>query len=376
MSQNSELIQHEDRVRQRCRASRPKVGGFKRELSPETKEAVKDIHNSRDNWHGPLGLCIDWLIIAGVAVVVVLCDYQPLVYLVGVLIVGGRQRALRSLMHEASHAKLTRHGPLNLWLGRVFIAWPLFSGLSAYTCAHCEHHRHLWDDRRDPKLLGYLRLGLVNPRDMKQFAGKHLLKPLLLVHAPFQVVADLIGRDEDRRETRLRFVFLLVVSAGLFVAGFGPEFLLLWVVPYATVYQILRYWSDIADHAGLRSDDPWQSTRSWDASWLVRQFLAPHNSNWHLAHHLYPAVPHYRIRRLHRTLQAVPSYQKAHHCDGFVFARRGCHPSVVQDVLAPERLAELRSRHLADGRGGSLVLGCAQTCPVSALRPAVPNEHG
>ncbi|WP_194837046.1 fatty acid desaturase family protein [Nocardia sp. XZ_19_369] len=365
----------EDRVQQRCRASRPSSGGFKRELSPETKEAVKDIHNSRDNWHGPLGLLADWLVIIGSAVVVVHFDFQPLVYLAGVIIIAGRQRALRSLMHEASHLKLTRHGPANKWLGRVFIAWPIFSGLSAYTCAHCEHHRHLWDDRRDPKLLGYMRLGLVNPRDMKQFVRRHLLKPLLMTHVPYQVTADLIGRDEDRKETRLRFLFLGVVSAAFLVAGAGLEFLLLWVVPYVTFYQILRYWSDIADHAGLRSDNPWQATRSWDAPWLVRQFLAPHNSNWHLAHHLYQAVPHYRIRQLHETLQATPSYQDAHHCDGFLFARNRCQPAVVQDVLQPERLAELRARHpqLCEHRR-EMMAGRVQSCPVTALRPAESSE--
>lgn len=364
-----------DRVQQRCRASRPPVGGFKRELSPEVKEAVKDIHNSRDNWHGPLDLFVDWLVIAGVAVAVVSCDYQPVMYVIGVLVVGGRQRALRSLMHEASHLKLTRHGPLNKWLGRVFIAWPVFSGLSSYTCAHCEHHRHLWDDRRDPKLLGYMRLGLVDPRDMKQFVRRHLVKPLLLAHVPFQVTADLIGRDEDRKETRLRVLFLLVVSAGFVLTGFGVDFLLLWVVPYATFYQVLRYWSDIADHAGLRSDNPWQATRSWDASWLVRQFLAPHNSNWHLAHHLYPAVPHYRIHRLHKTLQAAPSYQQAHHCDGFLFTRGQCRPSVVQDVLRPERLAQIRSRHPdACEHRGSVLSDCVQSCPVTALRPVDASE--
>ncbi|MFI9504170.1 fatty acid desaturase family protein [Nocardia sp. NPDC052566] len=331
------------------------------------KEVIKDIHNDRDNWHGPLGLCVDWSVILGVAVAVLVTHYQPLVYLAGVVVIAGRQRALRSLMHEASHLKLTRNGPANTWLGRIFIAWPLFSGLSAYTCSHCEHHRHLWDDRRDPKLLGYLRLGLVNPRDMKQFVRKHLLKPLLLAHVPYQVSADLLGRDEDRRETRLRVLFLVAVSASFVLAGAGLDFLLLWVVPYATVYQVLRYWSDIADHAGLRSDDPWQATRSWDASWPVRQFLAPHHSNWHLAHHLYLVVPHYRIGRLHRSLQAVPSYQRAHHCDGFVFARRQCRPSVIQDVLRPERLAELRSRHPQPCEHSG-------ACPVRALCQTDPSE--
>ncbi len=37
---------------------------------------------------------------------------------------------------------------------------------------------------------------------------------------------------------------------------------------------------------------------------LGRALLFPHHVNYHLEHHLYPAVPHYHLPRLHRLLAA------------------------------------------------------------------------
>src|SRR5437763_12406945 len=39
------------------------------------------------------------------------------------------------------------------------------------------------------------------------------------------------------------------------------------------------------------------------ANWLGRALLFPHHVNYHLEHHLYPAVPHYRLPALHRLLE-------------------------------------------------------------------------
>ena len=37
--------------------------------------------------------------------------------------------------------------------------------------------------------------------------------------------------------------------------------------------------------------------------WLVvRALLFPHHVNYHVEHHLYPAVPHHRLKRLHHLL--------------------------------------------------------------------------
>ncbi len=49
-----------------------------------------------------------------------------------------------------------------------------------------------------------------------------------------------------------------------------------------------------------------RTNRTWGSpvNLLGRFFLFPHHVNYHLEHHLYPAVPHYKLPRLHRLLMA------------------------------------------------------------------------
>ena len=60
---------------------------------------------------------------------------------------------------------------------------------------------------------------------------------------------------------------------------------------------------------------------------LGRALLFPHHVNYHLEHHLYPAVPHYRLPALHRLLAAKGALEGAEVRDlgatlGLVFAPR------------------------------------------------------
>jgi fatty acid desaturase len=47
-----------------------------------------------------------------------------------------------------------------------------------------------------------------------------------------------------------------------------------------------------------------RTNRTWGRplNLLARAVLFPHHVNYHLEHHLYPAVPHYHLPRLHRLL--------------------------------------------------------------------------
>jgi fatty acid desaturase len=45
------------------------------------------------------------------------------------------------------------------------------------------------------------------------------------------------------------------------------------------------------------------SSRSQPTIGHLNYFLFPHHVNYHIAHHLYPAVPHYNLPALHAALQ-------------------------------------------------------------------------
>ena len=46
-------------------------------------------------------------------------------------------------------------------------------------------------------------------------------------------------------------------------------------------------------------------------AWIARALLFPHHVNYHLEHHLYPAVPHYNLPRLHQLLESRGALQGA-----------------------------------------------------------------
>ncbi|MGL5001350.1 MAG: fatty acid desaturase, partial [Casimicrobium sp.] len=66
-------------------------------------------------------------------------------------------------------------------------------------------------------------------------------------------------------------------------------------------------------HLALSGRKSCELTRHVNANWLERTLVAPLSINYHLAHHLYPNVPHYRLKALHSVLLDIPDYAAA--CD-------------------------------------------------------------
>jgi fatty acid desaturase len=292
---------------------------------------------ARDNWRNVCYLAGDWATIAAAVAFSALAGGR-LSYALAVVVVGSRQRALMNLVHEASHRKLFKSRRLNDVAGRLLAGFPLLTSVSAYVCAHCRHHAALWDAERDPKTQRYAQLDLISPAADRRFWWRHIVRPLALWHAPYNLASSLSWRGEDRSERVQRLAFWIGVLLVAYATGLWPGLVVYWLVPYCTTFQVIRYWTEMAEHAGLPTDDPWLATRNWDGSWAARWLLAPHRDDlYHLVHHLFPGIPHYRLGEAHRVLLAVPEYAAAHHCDGFFWPRRADAPSVLQDIRRPDR---------------------------------------
>ena len=71
--------------------------------------------------------------------------------------------------------------------------------------------------------------------------------------------------------------------------------------------------------------------------------------DFHLPHHLYATVPHYRLRELHEVLLGYPEYrEQAVEVHGYFLSpeRPQVHPTVI-DVLGPDYAArEFRGVHI------------------------------
>jgi fatty acid desaturase len=110
-----------------------------------------------------------------------------------------------------------------------------------------------------------------------------------------------------------------------------------WIVPLVTsfaFFMILRQW---VQHGN--GDRGWlTNTRIFFVQRLLNFSVFPIGQDYHLPHHLFATVPHYRLGRLHEALLEYPEYrEQAIEVHGYFHSpeRPKIHPTVV-DVLGPE----------------------------------------
>lgn len=216
----------------------------------------------------------------------------------GILVIGGRQLGLSVLMHEAAHWLLFKGQKTNVRVGGWLCAWSLGEDLKSYRRRHHLHHRHA-RQADDP--------------DLALAATRPVTRAVFWLG----VVRDLTGltalvrvaRWRPWRDGAPRLAGPLAANAALFTLlaalGHASVYLLLWLLPLATWYQLGRRLRDLAEHGLVGDDaDPLRNARTTAAGPLARVLLAPYWVNHHLEHHLLVFVPCWRLREAHGLLLA------------------------------------------------------------------------
>ena len=118
-------------------------------------------------------------------------------------------------------------------------------------------------------------------------------------------------------------------------------YILLWVVPLFTSFSFFMILRQTVQHGnadrGLLSN-----TRVFFVNRFINFAVFPLGQDFHLPHHLYATVPHFRLRRLHELLLTYPEYrEKALEVHGYFVPEHQppTHPTVL-DVLGPEYAAK------------------------------------
>jgi fatty acid desaturase len=84
-----------------------------------------------------------------------------------------------------------------------------------------------------------------------------------------------------------------------------------------------------AEHLRVPATHELNATRTVLPSWWERLLIAPYGVNFHLEHHLFPSVPGYNLRRLHRGLMQDPEFaERAHITRGYV--------GLFRELMRPE----------------------------------------
>lgn len=245
--------------------------------------------------------------------------------LIAVVVIGVQQHALFILAHEAAHYRLLRNRPINDAVGR-FIGMAGAISMCTYRVIHRLHHNNLYSDE-DPdtaihggyprgtaylwKKLGQDAIGWNAWKTFAYFFGapaindqtQRAARPLDDTSPQLRKAA----RVDRWFVVAFQFCLPLISFAVAGWLGLG-RYALFWLVPMLTVLQPILRLRAICEHGAVSDlSSPLTAARTnrtigGATNVLGRWLLFPHHVNYHLEHHLYPAVPHYRLPALHRLL--------------------------------------------------------------------------
>jgi fatty acid desaturase len=144
-------------------------------------------------------------------------------------------------------------------------------------------------------------------------------------------------------ELRLAYYTWLLVALGFIHAatlGMSTVYvLLLWVLPLGTSFMYFMLLRDVYQHTNADAGRL-SNTRVFLIDPFTRWAIFVHGQDMHVPHHLFPGVPHHRLRRLHRLLKEIHTDYAAQvvECHGTFANRRGL-PTILDILEAPSLTA-------------------------------------
>ncbi len=197
-------------------------------------------------------------------------------------------------MHDASHRSVARAKWINELVGRV-CSYILMSPFTAFRYIHAEHHKHTNDEHHDP--------------DYWSGMGPAWLLPFRWMSQDIHYIYVYVGAWQKRPqaekiETIVTFLATWTLVITLCLMGFAWPVLLFWVLPSRIAIAVLAYSFDYLPHKPHKitsAENRFKATTVRPSPWLTPLFIY---QNFHLIHHLYPAVPFYRYSEVWRQQKA------------------------------------------------------------------------
>ncbi|HRO66339.1 MAG TPA: fatty acid desaturase [Pseudobdellovibrionaceae bacterium] len=212
-----------------------------------------------------------------------------------------------------------------------FAAFPLLASTGWYRRHHADHHRHL-NTERDPDWARKVRRKDWRfPQPASEMAGTFLKQ---IGTGGFEWISLMPVMSVKSRESRsakaLKVAYFAAVLLAIHGLNLWMEVMIFWMIPLFFIFPSLQLFRSMTEHFGLERSHELKDARNTEAGPLECFFLSPHGTNYHLVHHLFPGLPHYRLRTVHEELKAFRLYEeKAHRNDSYLFSAK----SVLNDLL-------------------------------------------
>ncbi len=281
-------------------------------LPPETVKRLTKLDPARA-WYG----AFETVAILAIAIGAAVTWWTPWVVIPAIIVITGRQQACFVLAHDAAHYRMFESRALNDFVGRLF-ATPVGISMCTYRVIHRLHHNHLYEDRDPDTPLhgGYPRgraylakklakdlLGLTAHKTYAYFFGAPAINDdAAQAKRPLDDTSPVL-RKAARSDRWIVAGFQLAAPIVAFWAGYGIEYLVLWVLPLVTTLQALLRFRAICEHGAVTDfSSPLTAARTNYVPDLLRWWMFPHHVNYHVEHHLYPSIPHYNLPACHKAM--------------------------------------------------------------------------
>lgn len=274
-------------------------------------------------WRSLAAIAQTFALIAG-AIAFAWASWPSAWIVLSIVVIGIAQHGLFILAHESAHYRLFANRTANDLVGR-FVGMIGGVSMCTYRVTHRLHHNNLYTEE-DPDTAihgGYPRgRRYLLDKLLRDITGLNAWKTYAYFFGAPAINADTNRairplddtspelRAAARRDRWWVVAFHVAAPIVAWVLGGGEAlllYLLLWLLPLVTVLQPILRLRAILEHGAV--DDlsspltAARTNRTWGSPLnRLGGLLFPHHVNYHLEHHLYPAVPHYHLPRLHRLL--------------------------------------------------------------------------
>jgi len=269
--------------------------------------------------------------------------------------------------HDCGHGAFSRHPRWNRWVGHA-LHTPLLVPYHAWRLSHRAHHRHTGDVDRDEAWppLTRAQLGEASPaaRFLRLRAFPLAFPFYLLRNGPARAGShyDADGplfRDVERPAVRRSVGTCALFAAGLGVAAWqiGPGVVARhWLAPWL----VFCVWAAVVTY--LHHTDPhvpWYRGAGWSplrgALTSIDRRYGPferihHDAGCHVVHHLFPRIPHYRLREAARSIEPLLG---AHYRHAEVGVARSLWRAARRCQVIPEEGERVCYEPLAPPRAGA-----------------------
>jgi fatty acid desaturase len=228
-------------------------------------------------------------------------------------------QAMLLWVHEASHFSLFDNRRVNdIWCD-VFFAGPIGVTVAAYRVRHLSHHAELGTSKDQDgypyfiPVRGRRALMKVMACSLSGLMGLWLLRTKYLGLTPTPRAEQVSPRWIGPLMTA---VFNSVLLIFCILAGRWYLYLALWIYPIVAVAVALNIVRSVAEHQPEdfpRFKDGLETamrpiTRTTAPNWFEKWLLYQANFNYHVEHHIFPAIPRHNLGKLHRHLAARGFY--------------------------------------------------------------------